>query len=166
MASANKQQKRAKRAKAKAKQLRVSRTKPACATFDLPNYDDPYFPDALDDEFEALPRDFLSLFYEMQDAEEETGRVDMMVRMMGLLFAMINEQPELLDNENAENEAMAVQLLTKDTLIAYRTWADDIDQEAAEQWLHSPEVQADFETARASFKEVLKILWDLEDAPE
>lgn len=90
----------------------------------------------------------------------------MMVRMMGLLFAMTNEQPELLDNENAENEAMAVQLLTEDTLIAYRTWADDIDQEAAEQWLLSPEVQADFETAQASFKEVLKILWDLKDAPE
>ncbi|MBC3385055.1 hypothetical protein [Pseudomonas sp. SWRI179] len=166
MASANKQQKRAKRAKAKAKQIRVSRAKPAAATFDLPEYDDPYFLDALQDEFEESPRDFLSLFYEMRDAEEEAGRIDMMVRMMALLLAMTNEQPELLDNENAENEAMAVQILTENTLVAYRKWADDIDQEAAEDWLHSPEVQADFVTAKASFKEVLKILWDLEDAPE
>ncbi|WP_434572985.1 hypothetical protein [Pseudomonas sp. Z3-6] len=166
MASANKQQKRAKRAKAKAKQIRVSRTKPAATTFDLPEYDDPYFLDALQDEFAERPRDFLSLFYEMRDAEEEAGRIDMMVRMMGLLLAMTSEQPELLDNENAENEAMAVQILTENTLVAYRKWADDIDQEAAEDWLHSPEVQADFVTAKASFKEVLKILWDLEDAPE
>jgi hypothetical protein len=166
MASANKQQKRAKRAKAKAKQIRVSRTKPAATTFDLPEYDDPYFLDALQDEFAERPRDFLSLFYEMRDAEEEAGRIDMMVRMMALLLAMTNEQPELLDNENAENEAMAVQILTENTLVAYRKWADDIDQEAAEDWLHSPEVQADFVTAQASFKEVLKILWDLEDAPE
>lgn len=102
----------------------------------------------------------------MRDAEEEAGRIDMMVRMMALLLAMTNEQPELLDNENAENETMAVQILTENTLVAYRKWADDIDQEAAEDWLHSPEVQADFVTAQASFKEVLKILWDLEDAPE
>lgn len=61
---------------------------------------------------------------------------------------------------------MAVQILTENTLVAYRKWADDIDQEAAEDWLHSPEVQADFATAQASFKEVLKILWDLEDVPE
>ena len=108
----------------------------------------------------------MSLFYEMQDAEEESGRIDMMVRMFGLLLAMTNEQPELLDSENAENEAMAAQNLAENTLIACRGWADDIDQEAAEDWLHSPEVQADFVTAQASFKEVLKILWDLEDAPE
>ncbi|MBT2297239.1 hypothetical protein [Pseudomonas fluorescens] len=166
MASANKQQKRAKRAKAKAKQARVSRTKPSTVTFDLPEYDDPYFLDALQDEFAERPRDFLSLFYEMHDAEEESGRIDMMVRMLGLLLAMTSEQPELLDNEDAESEAMAVQSLAENTLIAYRKWADDIDQEAAEHWFHSPEVQADFETARASFKELLKILWDLEDAPE
>ncbi|EJL04909.1 MULTISPECIES: hypothetical protein [Pseudomonas] len=166
MASANKQQKRAKRAKAKAKQIRVSRTKPAATTFGLPEYDDPYVMDALHDEFAERPRDFLSLFYEMHDAEEESGRIDMMVRMIGLLLAMTNEQPELLHNENAENEAMAVQTLAENTLVAYRRWADDIDQEAAEHWLHSPEVQTDFETVRASFKEVLKILWDLEDAPE
>lgn len=166
MASANKQQKRAKRAKAKAKQVRVSRTKPSTVTFDLPEYDDPYFLDALQDEFAERPRDFLSLFYEMHDAEEESGRIDMMVRMLGLLLAMTSEQPELLDNEDAESEAMAVQSLAENTLIAYRKWADDIDQEAAEHWFHSPEVQADFETARASFKELLKILWDLEDAPE
>jgi hypothetical protein len=90
MASANKQQKRAKRAKAKAKQLRVSRTKPAAVTFDLPEYDDPYFLDALQDEFAEPPRDFLSLFYEMQNSEEETGRIDMMVTMLGLLLAMTN----------------------------------------------------------------------------
>ena len=163
MASANKQQKRAKRAKAKAKQIRVSRTKPAAATFDLPEYDDPYFLDALQDEFEERPGDFLSLFYEMQDAEEKTGRIDMMVRMLGLLIAMTDEQPELLDSQNAENEAMAVQNLVENTLIAYRSWADDIDQEAAKHWLHSPEVQADFKIAWVSFREVLKILWD---APE
>ncbi|AUM67791.1 hypothetical protein [Pseudomonas fluorescens] len=166
MASANKQQKRAKRAKAKAKQIRVSRTKPATATFDLPEYDDPYFLDALQDEFEERPKDFLSLFYEMQDAEEGAGRIDMMLRMLGLLLVMTNEQPELLASENAENEAIAVQNLVDNTLIAYRRWADNIDQEAAEHWLQCPEVQADFKTAWASFKEALKILWEGEDAPE
>lgn len=64
------------------------------------------------------------------------------------------------------NEPIAVQNLVENTLIAYRRWADDIDLEAAEHWLHSPEVQADFETAWACFKDDLKILWDLEDAPE
>nr|BFE92247.1 hypothetical protein GCM10020185_27830 [Pseudomonas brassicacearum subsp. brassicacearum] len=53
--------------------------------------------------------------------------------------------------------------LVENTLIAYRSWADDIDQEAAKHWLHSPEVQADFKIAWVSFREVLKILWD---APE
>nr|BFE92246.1 hypothetical protein GCM10020185_27820 [Pseudomonas brassicacearum subsp. brassicacearum] len=73
MASANKQQKNAPSVqKQKAKQIRVSRTKPA-VTFDLPEYDDPYFLDALQDEFEERPGDFLSLFYEMQDAEEKDG---------------------------------------------------------------------------------------------
>ncbi|MGD8221898.1 hypothetical protein [Pseudomonas thivervalensis] len=103
----------------------------------------------------------MSLFYEMQDAEEKTGRIDMMVRMLGLLIAMTDAQPELLDSQNAENEVMAVQNLVENTLIAYRSWADDIDQEAAEHWFHRPEVQTDFKTAWVSFREALKILWDV-----
>ncbi|MCJ8206157.1 hypothetical protein [Pseudomonas sp. RGM2987] len=164
MASINKQQKRAKRAKAKARQIRISRTKAAVMP-DLPEYEDPFFLEALQEEADQFPEDFLTLFYQMKDAEE-TGRVDMMVMMLSSLMIMINKQPDLLDNENAKDGVMAVKRLTETTLIDYRMWADDIDLGAAQRWLQDPKVQKDLETARASFKEALKILWDLDELDE
>ena len=147
MASLNKQQKRAKRAKAKAKQLRMGTRKP------IAMYDDPT---SMDDE--QIPEDILNMFIFMQDAEETTNRVDMLIRMLHSLSKIIDGQPELLDMENAENEAMAATHLAADLLIDYRMWADGIDREQAQRWLEDPEVIADFGTALDSYKKALDVL--------
>ncbi len=145
MASLNKQQKRAKRAKAKAKQLRMGTRKP------LGLNDDPA------DISEHIPKDILEMFYLMKDAEE-TNRVEMLVGMLHSLSKIIENQPELLDMENAENEAMAATHLAADMLIDYRMWADGIDREQAQRWLEDPEVIADFGTALDSYKKALDVL--------
>lgn len=146
MASLNKQQKRAKRAKVKAKQLRMGTRKP------IAMYDDPT---GTNDE--QIPENILDMFIFMQDAEESTTRVEMLIRMLTSLSTIIDEQPELLDMENAENEAMAATHLAADMLIDYRMWADGIDREQAQLWLQDPEVIADFGTALDSYKKILDI---------
>lgn len=76
MSSANKQQKRAKRAKTKAKQLRVSRQNPLIPTPIVPDY---FMPDFLSPEDEAV-NDLLMPTYlepdilESLDDEESTAR--------------------------------------------------------------------------------------------
>lgn len=147
MASLNKQQKRAKRAKTKAKQLRMGIRKPTAM------YDEPT---GLDEEI--IPADILEMFLFMKDAEETTNRVDMLVRMLMSLSKIIDKQPELLDMENAENEAMASTHLAADMLIDYRMWADGTDHEQAQLWLQDPQVIADFGTALDSYKKMLDIV--------
>ncbi|SEN36154.1 hypothetical protein SAMN04487857_114112 [Pseudomonas sp. ok272] len=142
MASLNKQQKRAKRAKTKAKQIRMVGRKPL----------------ALDDEpghlAEPIPEYTLAMFSKMRDAEP-TSRNDMLLILLAELSEIINQHPELLDLENAENEAMAATHLAADMLIDYRMWADGMDREAAQAWLTTPEFIADFGTALDTYRESL-----------
>jgi hypothetical protein len=145
MASLNKQQKRAKRAKTKAKQLRMGIRRPAAMHDDPSEFD------------EQIPAGILTMFGQMRDAEK-TGRVEMLIGMLHSLSTIIEDQPELLDMENAENEAMAATHLAADMLIDYRMWADGIDREQAQRWLEDPEVITDFGTALDSYKKAIDVL--------
>lgn len=159
MASLNKQQKRAKRAKAKAKQIRVSGRAP------LAGVNDPVEPDGLYDPYElpegedGIPENILIMFSTMQE-EEKQGRVNMLVSMLVSLSVIISEEPDLLDMENADDEAMAATHLAADMLIDYRMWADGIEREAAQRWLEDPEVIKDFGTALDSYRQAIDIVME------
>lgn len=146
MASPNKQQKRAKRAKAKAKQIRMVGRKPL----------------ALDDDTghlaEPIPEYTLAMFSKMH-AAEANSRDEMLLILLNDLSGIINERPELLDLENAENESMAATHLAADMLIDYRMWADGMDRETAQAWLTEPQFISDFGKALDSYRASL-------DAPE
>ncbi|MCF4995539.1 hypothetical protein GIW70_02285 [Pseudomonas syringae] len=134
MASLNKQQKRAKRAKAKAKQIRMVGRKPLDQDDDLGHLAEP------------IPEYTLAMFSKMRDAEA-IGRHDMLMILLQELALIISDHPELLDLENAENEEMAATHLAADMLIDYRMWADGMDRETAQVWLTQPQFITDFGTA-------------------
>ena len=132
MASLNKQQKRAKRAKIKAKQINIHGRKPA----------------ALDDDelghlAEPIPEYTLAMFSKMRDAEAISRSEMLSVLLTNLAFIII-DHPELLDMENAEDEGMAATHLAADMLIDYRMWADGMDRETAQAWLSEPQFITDF----------------------
>jgi hypothetical protein len=130
MASLNKQQKRAKRAKAKAKQIRMVGRKS--------NMDqDP------DDFGEPIPEYTLAMFSKMHDAEAISRSEMLSVLLTNLAFIII-DHPELLDMENADDEGMAATHLAADMLIDYRMWADGMDRETAQAWLSEPQFITDF----------------------
>ena len=159
MPSLNKQQKRAKRAKAKAKQNRISgRTAPTMLD-DSSVTNGLLDADKLFEEGEGIPEDILTMFCVMK-VEEETSRVHMMVNLLVSLSTMIKDEPDLLDLENAENEAMAATNLAAQMLIEYRMWADGIDLEAAQRWLDDPEVIKDFGTALDSYRQAIEIMME------
>jgi hypothetical protein len=143
MASLNKQQKRAKRAKLKAKQIRMDGRKPA----------------ALDDDLgevgTTIPEYTLAMFSKMREAEA-ISRNDLLLTLLANLSEIINDHPELLDMENAENEAMAATHLAADMLIDYRMWTDGMDHEAAQAWLTEPQFITDFGNALDSYRESLE----------
>ncbi|TPG82248.1 hypothetical protein [Pseudomonas mandelii] len=145
MASLNKQQKRAKRAKIKAKQINIHGRKPV----------------ALDDDLgeigEQVPEYTLAMFSKMRDAEA-TSRNDMLLTLLSNLASIISDHPELLDMENADNEAMAATHLAADMLIDYRMWADGMDRDTAQAWLTDPQFITDFGTALDSYRESLDAL--------
>ena len=134
MASLNKQQKRAKRAKAKAKHIRIAGRRP------LPQDDD------LGHLAEPIPEYTLAMFSKMRDAEA-VSRNDMLLTLLRELAFIIVDHPELLDMENAEDEGMAATHLAADMLIDYRMWADGMDRETAQAWLSEPQFIADFGNA-------------------
>jgi hypothetical protein len=141
MASLNKQQKRAKRAKAKAKQINIHGRKPA----------------ALDDDelghlAEPIPEYTLAMFNKMRDAEAVSRSEMLSVLLTNLAFIII-DHPELLDMENADDEGMAATHLAADMLIDYRIWADGMDRDAAQAWLSEPQFIADFGTALDAYRE-------------
>ncbi|VVN16903.1 hypothetical protein PS662_04147 [Pseudomonas fluorescens] len=142
MASLNKQQKRAKRAKIKAKQINIHGRKPAALDDDL------------DDIGEPIPEYTLAMFSKMRDAEA-TSRNDMLLTLLSELAAIISDQPELLDMENADNEAMAATHLAADMLLDYRMWADGMDRETAQAWLTDPQFITDFGDALDSYRKTL-----------
>ena len=130
MASLNKQQKRAKRAKAKAKQIRMVGRK-SIVDQDLPDFPEP------------IPEYTLAMFSKMRDAEA-VSRNEMLLTLLRELAFIIVDHPELLDMENAENEGMAATHLAADMLIDYRMWADGMDIETAQAWLTEPQFITDF----------------------
>jgi hypothetical protein len=143
MASLNKQQKRAKRAKAKAKQIRMVGRKPLAQDDDLGHLAEP------------IPEYTLAMFSKMRDAEA-IGRQDMLLTLLSELAGIISDHPELLDMDNAENEAMAATHLAADMLIDYRMWADGMDRDTAQAWLTEPQFISDFGDALDVYRQSLE----------
>ena len=143
MASLNKQQKRAKRAKIKAKQINMFGRKPAALDDDLGEIGEP------------IPEYTLAMFSKMRDAEG-TSRNEMLMILLNQLSEIINDHPELLDMENADNEAMAATHLAADMLIDYRMWADGMDRDTAQAWLTDPQFITDFGAALDSYRQSLE----------
>src|SRR5689334_4215255 len=139
MASLNKQQKRAKRAKAKAKQIRMVGRK-SIVDQDLPEFAEP------------IPEYTLAMFSKMRDAEA-VSRSEMLSVLLTNLAFIIVDHPELLDMENADDEGMAATHLAADMLIDYRMWADGMDRDAAQAWLSEPQFITDFGTALDAYRE-------------
>jgi len=139
MASLNKQQKRAKRAKAKAKQIRMVGRK-SIVDQDLPDFPEP------------IPEYTLAMFSKMRDAEAVSRSEMLSVLLTNLAFIII-DHPELLDMENADDEGMAATHLAADMLIDYRMWADGMDRDAAQAWLSEPQFITDFGTALDAYRE-------------
>lgn len=142
MASLNKQQKRAKRAKIKAKQINIHGRKPAALDDDLGEIGEP------------IPEYTLAMFSKMRDAEA-TSRDDMLQTLLSNLAEIISDHPDLLDMENADNEAMAATHLAADMLIDYRMWADGMDRDAAQAWLTDPQFITDFGSALDTYRQSL-----------
>ena len=142
MASLNKQQKRAKRAKIKARQINIHGRKPAALDDDLGDIGEP------------IPDYTLAMFSKMRDAEA-TSRDDMLQILLSNLAEIISDHPDLLDMENADNEAMAATHLAADMLIDYRMWADGMDRDAAQAWLTDPQFITDFGTALDTYRQSL-----------
>ncbi|TVT83358.1 hypothetical protein [Pseudomonas sp. H3(2019)] len=143
MASLNKQQKRAKRAKLKARQINIHGRKPAALDDDLGEIGEP------------IPEYTLAMFSKMREAEA-ISRNDMLLTLLSNLAEIISDHPELLDMENAENDAMAATHLAADMLIDYRMWADGMDRETAQAWLTEPQFITDFGNALDSYRETLE----------
>ncbi|MGE8068873.1 hypothetical protein [Pseudomonas sp. NPDC089569] len=146
MASLNKQQKRAKRAKAKAKQIRMVGRNPANLDNDPGHLAEP------------IPEYTLAMFSKMRDAEA-VSRSEMLSVLLTNLAFIIVDHPELLDMENADDEGMAATHLAADMLIDYRMWADGMDRDAAQAWLSTPQFIEDFSAA-------LDVYRESQDAPE
>ena len=143
MASLNKQQKRAKRAKAKAKHIRMVGRKPLEQDDDLGHLAEP------------IPDYTLAMFSKMRDAEAISRKEMLAVLLTNLAFIII-DHPELLDMENADDEGMAATHLAADMLIDYRMWADGMDRDAAQAWLSEPQFIADFSAALDVYRESLE----------
>ncbi|WP_433738197.1 hypothetical protein [Pseudomonas putida] len=125
MASANKQQKRASRAKAKAKQNRTQR---AAAPVELDPNDDRI-------DFESV--DLTDMFKEMIDAQKISQQAMCMAFLEHPLLALVLEQ---------EGEETATDFIIG-ALIEYRQWSTETDEAGAMAWIESPEFQADYVAA-------------------
>ena len=125
MASANKQQKRATRAKAKAKQNRTQR---AAAPVDLDPNDDRI-------DFESV--DLTELFKEMIDAQKISQQAMCTVFLEHPLLALVLEQ---------EGEETATDFIIA-ALIEYRQWSTEVDEAGALAWIESPDFQIDYVAA-------------------
>jgi len=125
MASANKQQKRAARAKTKAKQ---NRTKRAEAPVELDPNDERI-------DFEAV--DLTELFKKMIDAAKISQQA---------MCAAFLEDPllELVVEQEGEEGAMDFILAA---LIEYRQWSTETDEAGALAWIESPDFQKDYVAA-------------------
>ena len=95
------------------------------------------------------------MFARMREAET-SGRHEMLMELLNSLSAIINDHPDLLDLENADDEAMAATHLAADMLIDYRMWLDNLDRESAQRWLEDPQVIADISTALDTYRQALE----------
>ncbi|MBK5538477.1 hypothetical protein JFV28_18090 [Pseudomonas sp. TH05] len=127
MASANKQHKRATRAKAKAKQNRSQRAGASSAVELDPN------DDRLD--FESV--DLTELFKKMRDAEQTSQLALCSAFLQDPLLELVFEQ---------EGEDGATDFILA-ALIEYRQWSTEADEAAALAWIESPAFQADYVAA-------------------
>ncbi|MGZ7458326.1 hypothetical protein ACXPVS_16490 [Pseudomonas sp. Ma2-10] len=125
MASTNKQQKRATRAKAKAKQNRTQR---AAVPVELDPNDDRI-------DFESV--DLTDMFKEMIDAEKISQRTMCAAFLEHPLLALVLEQ---------EGEETATDFIVA-ALIEYRQWSTEVDEAGALAWIESPAFQADYVAA-------------------
>ncbi|MGJ7515123.1 hypothetical protein ACSFE6_12395 [Pseudomonas baetica] len=125
MASANKQQKRASRAKAKAKQNRTQR---AAAPIELDPNDNRI-------DFESV--DLTDMFKEMIDAQKISQQDMCKAFLEHPLLALVLEQ---------EGEETATDFIIG-ALLEYRQWSTETDEDGALAWIESPEFQADYVAA-------------------
>jgi hypothetical protein len=125
MASANKQNKRATRAKAKAKQNRTQR---AAAPVELDPNDDRI-------DFESV--DLTDLFKEMIDAEKISQQAMCAAFLEHPLLSLVLEQ---------EGEETATDFIIA-ALIEYRQWSTEADEANALAWIESPAFQIDYVAA-------------------
>ncbi|MHC8364717.1 hypothetical protein ACYZT9_02250 [Pseudomonas sp. ZT5P21] len=125
MASANKQQKRATRAKAKAKQNRTQR---AAAPVELDPNDDRI-------DFESV--DLTDLFKEMIDAEKISQQAMCAAFLEHPLLALVLQQ---------EGEETATDFIIG-ALIEYSQWSTEVDEAGALAWIESPAFQVDYVAA-------------------
>jgi hypothetical protein len=125
MASANKQQKRASRAKVKAKQNRTQR---AAAPVELDPNDDRI-------DFESV--DLTDMFKEMIDAQKISQQAMCAAFLEHPLIALVLEQ---------EGEETATDFILA-ALIEYRQWSAETDEAGALAWIESPAFQADYVAA-------------------
>ncbi|MHC8302259.1 hypothetical protein [Pseudomonas sp. ZS1P83] len=125
MASANKQNKRATRAKAKAKQNRTQR---AAAPVELDPNDDRI-------DFESV--DLTDMFKEMIDAQKISQQAMCAAFLEHPLIALVLEQ---------EGEETATDFIIG-ALLEYRQWSTDVDEAAAMAWIESPAFQVDYVAA-------------------
>lgn len=125
MASASKQQKRATRAKAKAKQNRSQR---AAAPVELDPNDDRI-------DFESV--DLTDLFKEMIDAEKISQKAMCTAFLEHPLLALVLQQ---------EGEETATDFIIA-ALIEYRQWSTETDEAGAMAWIESPAFQVDYVAA-------------------
>ena len=131
MASPNKQQKRAHRAKAKAKQNRTQRavaTKPDAFAGD-------------DDRIDLESVDLTELFMEMRAASETSQQAMCAAFLAHPLLALVLEQ---------EGEEEATDFILA-ALIEYRQWTTDSDDEAAAlAWIETAQFPAEYVAASQS----------------
>ena len=125
MASANKQQKRATRAKNKAKQNRTQR---ATAPVEL---------DPNDDRIDFDSVDLTDLFKEMIDAEKISQQAMCTAFLEHPLLALVLQQ---------EGEETATDFIIG-ALIEYRQWSKEVDEADALAWIESPAFQVDYVAA-------------------
>ena len=125
MASANKQQKRATRAKAKAKQNRSQRAAP------------PVELDPNDDRIDFESVDLTDLFKEMIEAQKISQQAMCAAFLEHPLLALVLEQ---------EGEETATDFIIG-ALIEYRQWSTEADEASALAWIESPAFQADYVAA-------------------
>ncbi|VVQ06498.1 hypothetical protein [Pseudomonas fluorescens] len=125
MASANKQHKRATRAKAKAKQNRTQR---AATPVEL---------DPNDDRIDFDSVDLTDLFKEMIEAQKISQQAMCAAFLEHPLLALVLEQ---------EGEETATDFIIG-ALIEYRQWSTEVDEAGALAWIESPAFQADYVAA-------------------